>query len=206
MFAFLVQPETVPFTVALVLMLLLGVVEALGLGSSALDLDLDDIGPLGAGLDWLNVGRLPVLIVLVVFLATFGLAGLLIQFGALLLAGDTLPWFAALPVTVLAAVPTTRWLSAGLAHVLPRDETTAVHIDTLLGRRARIVVGTAQRGNPARAKVEDIFGQPHFVMVEPVDDSSFTDEALLLLTARNGDIFQAVEIQPDIFSQLRPTR
>jgi membrane protein implicated in regulation of membrane protease activity len=206
MLAFLVQFETAPFTIALLVMLLLGAVEASGLGSSAIHIDMDDVGPLGAGLDWLNIGRLPVLIVLVVFLAVFGLAGLLVQAGALMLAGGLLPWFAALPAAVVAAVPTTRLLSTGLARVLPRDETTAVDIDTLLGRRARIVIGTAQRGNPARARVEDVFGQAHFVMVEPVDDSSFGVQTLLLLTARHGDIFHAIEIEPDIFSQLRPTR
>ena len=208
MFAFLVQSGTAPFSIALVLMVLLGVVEAIGLGSSAVDVDLDieDPGILAAGLDWLNIGRLPVLVVLVAFLTVFGLTGLVMQQLVLGATGALLPWFAAVPAALAIALPGTRLASHGLARVLPRDETTAVAIDSLLGRRARIVIGTARRGHPARARVEDRFGQAHFVMVEPTDDSSFTEAALLLLTARDGDIFHATEIEPDIFSQLRPTR
>ena len=205
MIDFLVQSGSAPFTVALLLMVLLGLVEAIGLGSSAIELDVGNAGEIGGALDWLNVGRLPLLMLVVVFLTSFGLAGLSLQAGALALAGGLLPWFAAVPAAIAIAAPLTRVLGAGLARILPRDETTAVDIDSLVGRRARIVIGTARRGHPARARVEDCFGHFHHVMVEPDDDASFTEAALLLLTARRGDIFSAVEIQPDIFSHMRPT-
>jgi membrane protein implicated in regulation of membrane protease activity len=206
MIQFLTQSGTAPFSVALLLMVLLGVVEAIGLGSSAIEVDIDpgEAGAIASGLDWLNIGRLPLLMLLVVFLTVFGLAGLVLQGAALALAGGLLPWFGAVPASVVIAAPLTRRLGVGLARVLPRDETTAVAIDTLVGRRARIVIGTARRGHPARARVEDQHGQVHFVMVEPLDDSSLTAAAMLLLTARHGDIFHAVEIPTDIFSIMRP--
>jgi membrane protein implicated in regulation of membrane protease activity len=206
MIQFLTHSGTAPFSVALLLMVLLGVVEAIGLGSSAIEVDIDpgEAGAIASGLDWLNIGRLPLLMLLVVFLTVFGLAGLVLQGAALALAGGLLPWFGAVPASVVIAAPLTRRLGVGLARVLPRDETTAVAIDTLVGRRARIVIGTARRGHPARARVEDQHGQVHFVMVEPLDDSSLTAAAMLLLTARHGDIFHAVEIPTDIFSIMRP--
>ena len=203
MLDFLVQPDTAPFTIALVVMALIGLVEMLGLGGSAVDLDMDG-GAVAEGLDWLNVGRLPLLIVLVVFLMVFGLAGLVLQQVAVAMLGGTLPWFAAVPAAAVVALPGIRLLSRGLARVLPRDETSAVEIDSLLGRRARIVLGTATRANPARAKVVDRFGQAHFVMVEPADDARFTADDELLLTARDGTLFRAVAIEPDIFSELGP--
>lgn len=202
MLAFLVQPETAPFSVALLLMLFIGAIEAIGLGGSAVDLDVDS-GVIGEGLDWLNVGRLPLLIMLVLFLTSFGLAGLILQQAANMVTGGFLPWFAAVSAAAGLALPATRLLSRGLGRVLPRDETTAVPIDSLLGRRARIIVGTAQRGSPARARVEDEYGQPHFVMVEPAEDQSLTEADLLLLTTRHDMIFHAIAIEPDIFSQLR---
>jgi membrane protein implicated in regulation of membrane protease activity len=170
MIQFLTQSGTAPFSVALLLMVLLGVVEAIGLGSSAIEVDIDpgEAGAIASGLDWLNIGRLPLLMLLVVFLTVFGLAGLVLQGAALALAGGLLPWFGAVPASVVIAAPLTRRLGVGLARVLPRDETTAVAIDTLVGRRARIVIGTARRGHPARARVEDQHGQVHFVMVEPL--------------------------------------
>ncbi|MBC7520174.1 MAG: YqiJ family protein [Sandarakinorhabdus sp.] len=205
MIEFLVQSGTAPFTVAILLMILLGIVEAVGLGSSAVDLDSGDIGEIGGALDWLNIGRLPLLMLLVVFLTVFGLAGLILQALALAISGGLLPWFGAVPAAIGVAAPVTRVLGAGLARILPRDETTAVDIDSLVGRRARIVIGTARRGHPARARVEDRFGHTHHVMVEPTDDASFTEAAMLLITARQGDTFHAVEIPADIFSIIRPT-
>lgn len=203
MFDFLVQPETAPFTIALVLMMLIGIVEALGFGGSAIDIDMEGAA-IGEGLDWLNVGRLPILIVLVVFLTVFGLAGLVLQQAAIAITGGLLQWFVAVPAAIAVALPGTRLLSRGLARVLPRDETSAVEIDSLLGRRARIVLGTATRASPARARVEDRFGQAHFVMVEPVEDTRLTADDELLLTSREGTIFRAVAIEPDIFSELGP--
>lgn len=202
MIDFLVQSGTAPFTIALLLMVLLGLVEAIGLGSSAIEVGDAE---LGGALDWLNIGRLPLLMLLVVFLTAFGLTGLILQSAAIALTGTLLPWFAAVPAALLISGPAVRWLGAGLSRVLPRDETTAVDIDSLIGRRARIVIGTARRGSPARARVADAHGHTHHVMVEPTDDASLTETAMLLLTARDGDIFQAVEIPPDIFSIMRPT-
>lgn len=203
MLNFLAQPETAPFTIALVLMLLVGVVEAIGLGGSAVDLDVDD-GPVAGSLDWLNVGRLPLLVLVVVMLTAFGLSGLVIQQIAIAAKGVMAPLYLAVPAAIALAFPGTRLASRGLARVLPHDETTAVDIETLVGRRARIVIGTATKGNPARARVEDQYGHMHYVMVEPVDESAFNETTLLLLTARDGVVFRAVELDPDIFSLLRP--
>ena len=74
--ALLTAPANLPFAVSLVLMLLIGLVEAIGLGGAvALEFDADvDAGPLG----WLGLGQVPLLIILVVFLALFGIIGLLL--------------------------------------------------------------------------------------------------------------------------------
>ena len=192
MFVFLTAPENFAFTVALVLMLLIGVVEAVGLGAgAALDVDHDADGlPL---LNWLNPGRLPLLMTIVVLLAAFGLAGLAIQQFAASLTGALLPALYAVPAALVAALPLTSVLGRGLARVLPRDETTAVGLDSLVGRRAQIVVGTAAAGSPAQARVRDAYGQVHYVMVEPdVDDQRFGEGAQILLVRREPTGFRAI--------------
>ncbi|KPF80533.1 hypothetical protein IP88_00200 [alpha proteobacterium AAP81b] len=198
----LLRPDCLPFSVALLLMLLIGAVEAVGLGSAALGLDAH--ADLPKGLDWLNIGHLPLLVLLVVFLALFGTAGLAIETAALLGTGGVLAWPLAVPAALAAALPLTRLASAGLGRILPRDETTAVPLDALIGRRARIVIGTAGPGNPARARVVDVHGQPHFVMVEPEDSAipdRFDDTMHILLTRRDGAQFRAVAIESDYFTQ-----
>lgn len=131
MIAFLVQPETAPFAIALLLMSLLGLVEAIGLGGAGIDFDADapDAGFVAESLDWLNIGRLPLLVLLVVWLAVFGVAGLLVQAAAIALAGSLLPWFAAVPAALAAGMPVTRLASRGLARILPRDEAEQARIN-----------------------------------------------------------------------------
>ncbi|TAK08686.1 MAG: DUF1449 family protein, partial [Rhizorhabdus sp.] len=72
MLSFLGAGENLAFVVALAIMMLIGLVEAIGLGSSALGHDIDVDGE-GDWLSWLGVGQLPLLMLLVVFLASFGL-------------------------------------------------------------------------------------------------------------------------------------
>jgi membrane protein implicated in regulation of membrane protease activity len=181
-------PANLPFSVALLVMLLIGAVEAVGLGASAVDLDIGADAPGGDLLGWLGVGKVPLLMVLVVFLAVFGLAGLAIQ----QLAGPLSLWIAA-PAAAAAALPLTGLGARGLARVMPQDETTAVSLDTLVGRRGTITIGTARRGSPAQARVRDIHGQVHYVMVEPYDDAhSIGEGETVRLDRRDGNIFIAL--------------
>lgn len=190
MFELLFAPEAIVFSAALVLMLAIGAIEALGLGLGDLGLDVDvDAGPL----DWLGVGRVPVLVLLVAFLAAFGSLGLAGQQAATALTGGLItPWIA-VPAAFVAALPVTSLLARLLARVLPRDETTAFEIDDLVGRAGTIVVGHARSGAPARTRVVDPHGQPHHVLVEPNDPAtSFEEGDTVLLVRREGDRFRAI--------------
>ena len=125
---------------------------------------------------------------LVVFLAFFGLAGLAIQQFA-----GPLPLWIAAPAAVAAALPLTGLGARGLARIMPGDETTAVSLDSLVGRRGTITIGTARRGSPAQARVKDIHGQVHYVMVEPYDDDhAFGEGETVRLDRRDGNIFIAL--------------
>lgn len=191
MFEFLLAPENLPFSVALLVMVMIGAVEALGLGIGAAHLDVgagDIDGP--DWLDWLGVGRVPVLVLLVVLLAMFGMAGIAIQGVASSLAGAPLPLAFAAPGAFVAALPLTGIGARGLARVLPQDETTAVPLDSLVGKRGTITIGTARRGSAAQARVRDVHGHSHYVMVEPNDsDHPIGEGGTVLLVRREGDIF-----------------
>ena len=82
-------------------MVLLGLVEAIRLGSSGIELAVGDAGEIGGALDWRNISRLPLLMLIVVFLTSFGVAGLSLEAGAL--AGGVLPGFAAVPAAIANA-------------------------------------------------------------------------------------------------------
>ncbi len=186
---FLLDQSVWPFTAALLLVGLIGIVEALGLGLSALELDLHiehDVEHAGF-LHFLGVGQVPLMAVLIVLLSSFGAAGLTIQ------SIFHLPVWMASVISFLASLPLTGVLSGLLAKVWPQDETTIVGKDELLAKRATIISGRAIRGNPAEAKVYDVFGQPHYILVEPSGDTELIAGDIVLLVAREGNTFTGVD-------------
>ncbi|MDT7533855.1 DUF1449 family protein [Sphingobium sp. SA2] len=189
MVAFLLAPENIVFLSAILLMLLIGGVQALGLAGDV-DLDLDSDADL---LGWLGFGRLPLLALIAIFLAMVGMIGLTGQRLALDFIGTLLtPWIA-VPGALLAALPATGLAARLLAPLLPRDHTTAVSLDMLVGSPAQIVTGRASAGSPARARVEDHHGQAHYVMVEPDNDGqSLAEGEAILLVRRDGPLFRAI--------------
>ncbi|OYY77488.1 MAG: hypothetical protein B7Y43_10505 [Sphingomonas sp. 28-62-20] len=195
MFAVLGASESVVFVSALILMLLIGAVQLVGLGGhfgidAHVDADVDaEIDLLG----WLGVGTLPLMILIVVFLALFGTTGLIIEQASHDWLGTFLPPLIAGPAALVAALPLTGFSARGLARILPRDFTTAVSLDTLVGETGKIVTGRASHGSPARARVEDLHGQAHFVMVEPnASDQILEEGEAILLVRRENDLFRAI--------------
>lgn len=193
----LLASSNLPFLLALALLALIAGVQISGVGDAiegAGEFDAADgldAGGFGEALTaLLGLGRVPLLIWLASLLLIFGSLGLIGQawianlFGAPLAAGwaALLAGGAALPLNSLAV----RALSA----VMPKDETTAIHLDDLVRRDAEIQIGTARAGSPARAKVIDVHGQAHFVMVEPHDaDQQLNAGDTVLLVRREGQTF-----------------
>ncbi|GAD60625.1 YqiJ family protein [Brevundimonas sp. BAL450] len=199
MWEFILAAGNVPFVAALVLMLLIGVVEALGLGAGlavgegidGLDGDVNVETP--SLLSWINVGRLPLLMLIVVFLFAFGMTGLIGQrlFAAFL--GQPAPWFMAAPAALIIALPVTRVFGRVVSRIMPRDETQAVSRDSLIGRVATIVTGEARHESAAQARVRDEHGQAHYVMVEPdTPTDAFAQGSNVLLVRHVGARYYAI--------------
>lgn len=195
----LTDPHNLPFSVSLALMLLLAVVQIVGLGDMIggdhdVDMDMDSHMAMDAGLmSIIGVGRLPFLMWLMLLLTLFGLIGLSGQQLMIALTGSTVSAWLAGPVAALAALPLTGMIARPLGAILPHDETTAVSVDSLVGREGEIVIGTASRGSPARAKVSDVHGATHHVMVEPDNEGQhFVQGERILLVRREGEIFRAI--------------
>ena len=148
---------------------------------------------IGRVLAWLYVGRVPVLIVLVVFLGVFGLLGLIGQTILRETIGLAVPGLIAVPVVFFASLPLVRWTSAGLARILPGDETSAISTGTFVGRTATLVGGHARTGMPGQARFRDRFGTTHYVLVEPEDaDQVLENGSLVLLVRRINGRFSAI--------------
>ena len=204
-------PESWPFVVAAILLVAITIIEGLTLlvGFSAshwFDSLIPDSaeGVDGVGdsvLGWLHVGKVPVLILLVIFLAGFAIAGFALNLGAQWIAGAHMPVVISAPLALLAALPVVRGVGAIAARVIPKDETYAVSLDSLVGRVGAIVSGTARHGFPAQAKVTNEHGQALYVMVEPDDPEAVfpARESVLLVRRISGIRFLAIRNpRPDL--------
>lgn len=215
MLTFLTATANLPFTVALGVMLILLLIEIVSLGfgvaaSGVFDSMLPDVDGHGihvgdgggselAGaqlaercMQWLHIGRVPMLILIATLLTGFGLCGLALQWIAAQLTGALLPAWIAAPVTVFPALFFVHVVGDLIARVLPQDETDAVSSDSFVGRSATIVLGTARVGAAAQAWLRDEHGKRHYVMVEPRHDGdAFEAGERVRLVARDGARFRA---------------
>ena len=160
--------EVAPFSFALLLMFGLGVIELVGLvlGISTLthspDTELDAnlhldgaTHGLSGLLNWLHIGRAPLLILLVFFLLGFGLSGLLLQqlsqsvLGFLLHGG-----LVAIPSTLIGLTHM-NWGGRFVNRYLPKDETESVSSNSFIGQTVTITVGEARINEIGRASCRE---------------------------------------------------
>jgi hypothetical protein len=120
---------------------------------------------LGTFYDWLNAGRVPLLILLMAGLGAFAVAGLVLQTVAMHAATAPLPGLLASLIAVLAVAPTTRCVSRVIARFLPRDESYAIDEADLVGLTGIVTLGPVEAESAGRAKVQDRFGNAHFPRV-----------------------------------------
>lgn len=164
-----------------------GAGEGLGDGAAA------DGTMLGEALSWLNVGRVPFLVLLIAFLTVFTLGG----YGLQLLVGGTvgyyLPAVVAGPAALAMAIPATRATSRLLGRVVPRHESYAAGNDDLIGRMATVTLGPVTRRAAGKAKVVDQNGNLHFLRVRAANRGErFETDASVLLVGRRRSLFDVI--------------
>ncbi len=224
---FILASENLPFSIALGLMIAIGLLEGittlLGFGASSfleslmpdtdididvdvdMDIDMDadipdgisgDIASAGALsnlLGWFNIGRVPVLILFILFLFGFGMIGLIIQSVAHNISGRLLPGFIPSAAAFAAAMIFVKFSGMALAKLIPKDETEAVSEDSFIGRVAVITLGTAKSGKPAQARLRDQHGQVHYIMVVPDSEADVFEAGSEVLPVRQaGAVFYAI--------------
>ncbi len=197
----LTAAENLPFTVAIAVMMGLTVLEgaSLLLGGGLSDW-LDGLipeslvapdydGPLG----WLHLGKVPLMMIIILFLSSFGLSGLVLQMLLHGISGHYLPGLLASVPAFLTALPIVRVGGSLLGQLMPRDESTAISENDLLGRVATITLGVAQQGQAAQARLTDQHGQTHYVMVEPEENGiRFPSGTQVLLVKRLAHHYHAI--------------
>ncbi|MFY7913993.1 MAG: YqiJ family protein [Rubrivivax sp.] len=194
-------PETLPFGVALALIVGIALLEGFGMlvsmsPSNLIDdwlPEIDGDSGLDRVLGWLHLGKVPALVLLLLFLLGYALFGYGLQKVVNGLLGFYLPGWVAGLLAVPSGMATVRGLGALVAHIIPRDETSAVSEMSLVGRAGVVSAGAARRGLAAQARVRDSHGRTHYLMVEPdIDDEIFEEGAQILIVRKAGAFYRCI--------------
>jgi len=194
-------PENLPFGIGFALIVGIALLEGLGMlislsPSNLLDNLLPEIdGDSGVDhvLGWLHIGKVPALVLLLLFLVGYTVFGYSLQVVAYGLLGGYLPAVLAGLLAVPAGMATVRGLGSLIAHIIPGDESSAVSEQSLVGRVGVIVGGVARRGLAAQARVKDSHGRSHYLMVEPdIDDEVFDEGSLVLIVRKTGAFYRCI--------------
>ena len=215
MLDFLALPQVAPFSIAALVLIGLTVFEILTLlvgkpisavldhavpldstagdGFGGKDALAGKTGLFGSAFDWLNLGRVPLFILLIVALAAFSISGLAVQIG-MARVFSPLPTVVAVLVVLVPTAYFTRWLTGAISRIVPRDETYAQASADFVGLVGVVTVGPVRAGVVARARIVDRHGNAHFPRVEPADPAVVipAGASILVIDARKGVLAVAV--------------
>lgn len=178
---FLFAAANAPFTISLLVMIGLGLVELCGVGLSSVEIDLPVFHD-GGALDWLKIGDVPLLITLISFLTLFGISGLVIQQFT-----GGIPLLFAVPLSLVPTIPLWGVTNLFLLRYMPIEETFVFSLDEMVGKRAKLL-GTAKPDQAVKAIFNDPYGTRHYVLVQ-AKENTLKEGDECILWKREGNVF-----------------
>lgn len=172
-------------------------------GVEAEDLDLTQSAPPSAGLmgtflDIIGFRKVPLIMWLCAFCASFASLGLVLQVGMRQVLGFSLPEEMAVAIVLAPAGYVTGQVTRFLAWLIPSDETSSVSETSLARRRGTVTVGTAKRGMPAEVEIYDRHGNAHYLMLEPyLDDEEIAQGTEVVVIRLPGGTLRALALSAD---------
>jgi len=182
-------PEMLPYSVAFIIFSVFAVLEfaslLLGWGifgflDSVFDIDVDVEAEtsLSGFFGFVNPQKVPLSMVIISFFFIFSFLGTLIQNIV-----GLVPIVASLPVVSVLSIVFLRYMTNTIGRFMPKETTEVVSTDSFLGKKATILDPIAKRDCPARAKIKDVYGESHYIRVEPMGDNDLFregDEVLVI--------------------------
>jgi membrane protein implicated in regulation of membrane protease activity len=206
----LLAPDVRPFAISAAIMVTLAGIELLtmiiGFSISELigkdfALEAESHSAIGGLFLWINAGRLPLLILMILALGVFAIAGFLLQAIAHSV-GTAVPVTLAALAAAALSLPAIRVSSRGIARIIPRDETYAVEEADFVGHVAEVSIGPLDQGLPGRVRLKDVFGNWHSLVARASPDSTpLPVGASVLLVDRDSKSFIAISAPADLIAQ-----
>ncbi|MGR4843410.1 OB-fold-containig protein [Rhizobium sp. LARHSG275] len=199
----LFSPECAPFAIAATILVGLTAIEMLAMvmGFSMTEFlgkpEVHGHDGILAYLSWLNLGGVPLLILMMLTLGLFAMTGFALQAVANAFWAP-LPSLIAVIPAALATIPMVRASSRTVARVVPHDETYAVDLDALLGRTAEVSIGPLDQGLPGRVRVKDQHGNWHVLRARAAKgEGPLAIGASVLLVDHKANVFIAIPAPVD---------
>lgn len=192
------SPECLPFAVSAVILIVLTVLEMLcllvgfSLGEVIEKGFPEDHGSISGLLSWVNNGRVPTLVLLMLFLGLFAINGFVLQSLMHMLWAPLPAWIAAVPAFALA-LPEMRSATRLVARIVPRDETYAVDLSDFIGRTGEVTLGPLDQGLPGRIRAKDMHGNWHVFRARAAENEMpIPVGTQILIVDHASDIFIAI--------------
>jgi Protein of unknown function (DUF1449). len=152
------------------------------------DADAEGFG-FGKAMYFVGFGKVPFLMVLMSFLASFGVSGYILQSVSYKLSSAVLPLAFAVPAAIVLGLLITGRITAVLARIMPKEHTTAISDNDLIGREAIVTYGTATSSLPATAEVIDQHGRTQHIQLKASAEGESFEEGQKALIVRSEDGF-----------------
>jgi hypothetical protein len=211
----LLAPDVRPFAISAAIMVTLGGIELLtmivGFSISELigkdlALETESHSAIGGLFLWINAGRLPLLILMILALGVFAISGFLLQAIAHSV-GTAVPVTLAALAAMAISLPAIRFTSRGIARIIPRDETYVVDEADFVGHVGEVSIGPLDQGLPGKVRLKDVFGNWHSVAARASPDSTpLPVGASVLLVDRDAKSFIAISAPADLITQQQTSR
>jgi hypothetical protein len=211
----LLAPDVRPFAISAAIMVTLGGIELLtmivGFSISELigkdfALETESHSAIGGLFLWINAGRLPLLILMILALGVFAISGFLLQAIAHSV-GTAVPVTLAALAAMAISLPAIRFTSRGIARIIPRDETYVVDEADFVGHVGEVSIGPLDQGLPGKVRLKDVFGNWHSVAARASPESTpLPVGASVLLVDRDARSFIAISAPADLITQQQTSR
>jgi hypothetical protein len=211
----LLAPDVRPFAISAAIMVTLGGIELLtmivGFSISELigkdfALETESHSAIDGLFLWINAGRLPLLILMILALGVFAISGFLLQAVAHSV-GTAVPVTLAALAAIAISLPAIRVTSRGIARIIPRDETYVVDEADFVGHVGEVSIGPLDQGLPGKVRLKDVFGNWHSVAARASPESTpLPVGASVLLVDRDARSFIAISAPADLITQQQTSR
>jgi len=182
-------------------LLITGVVSlALGAGFDALHHSIDFNADLNGNgipdhlemghfnlMGWFNPGHVPSTIFLILFCGIFSILGYSGQWIFLSSTGSLAPWLLAVPVALLMTLPSVRGSTMLLAPLVPKDETNAILLESLVGFPGVVTAGPIGFNDFGMARFSDDYGTDHMLMVSSESEEVIATGSSVVLLGQHRE-------------------